>query len=198
MGEAQSDMTPPPLLVARNRRVFPADRATVVDVDRRRAIVVALVSLLAIAAVWFFFLRRSDDEAVIRAQIDRLARAVQVDPQESLLARRARVQGELDDVLTKDVSFDVPELTDQHSDRAALVGVATQAAAIWSTADVSISDVRVTLSPSKKNATVTATATLVGTRRDGGQERDRRAVGFELRVDDGWRISAIHVSPRQE
>lgn len=166
--------------------------------DRRRLLIVALVSLAAVGVIWFFFLRGGSDEDAIRAQLDRLARAVHVDAQENLLARRARVQSELDDVLTKDVAFDVRELTDQHSDRASLVGLATQAAAIWSTADVSLSDVRITLSPSKKNATVTATATLAGTRKEGAEEHDRRAVGFELRVDDGWRVSAIHVSPRQE
>lgn len=167
--------------------------------SRRAWIVVGAAVLLAIAALVWWRISDVSPEARIRAQLDRLAKAVRVDAQESLLQRRARVQSELEEVLTKEVIFDVPELSDQHSGRGALVDVATQAAAVWSQATIDVSDVRITIAPSKKNATAETKATLVGTRRDGAtNERDERAVTFELVLDGDWRVSAIHVSPRRD
>jgi hypothetical protein len=171
-------------------------------VTRSRAIFLAIAAAIVAAIVLGWALSRETPEARVRAQLARLARAVRVDPQESPLARRARIGGEFEEVLTKEIAFDVPEITQQGSGRGALADAATAAASIWVSAEVDLTEVAITIAPSNASATAIATATLVGTRRDGGgTERDRRDVTFELRVESGdgeWRVSAIHVSARQQ
>ena len=173
---------------------------------RSRAIFLAIAAVVVASFVAWWAFSRDTPEARIRAQLARLARAIQVDAQESPIARRARIGGDFEEILTKEVLYDVPELTQQGSGRGPLADAATAAASLWVSAEVDLGDVTVTLAPSNKSATATATATLVGTRRDGGgTERDRRDVTFELTrraegawAEDDWRISAIHVSARRE
>jgi len=173
-------------------------------VGRARVVVLVAAAIVVAAAIAWWAWPRDTPETRIRAQLARLARAVHVDPAESPLARRARIGGELEEVLSKEVVYDVDEPSlpglGSGSGRGALADLATQAAAAWTDADVDLSDVRVTVAPSLRSATVDATATLAGTRRDGsGSEHDRRDVTFELRLIDGeWRVSAIHVSARRE
>lgn len=167
-------------------------------VERRRLVVVVVVSLVLVAAIWLLFFRGSDEERV-RAAIVRMAAAVRVDPAETNpIVRNARIKGELQEVSTQDVRFEIPELTDLHEGRGRLADVATQASLVYATAEVTMSELRVELDPAMRSASVTATATLTGARHGGVVERDRRHVTFHLRDDGGWRVDELRVSPRQE
>lgn len=163
----------------------------------KRTLAIVVGSFAVGALLWFLFFRSSDEEAV-RAAIAKLAAAVKVIPGENPVLRGARIKGEFDDVLAKDVAVSIPELTEVTRGREPLVGVAVQAASVYEKAEVGVSMSHVQLDDAKTSATVDATATLSAVRA-GTSERDVRKVAFALKkTNDGWRITEITVWPRSD
>jgi hypothetical protein len=66
---------------------------------------------------------------------------------------------------------------------------------MWSSLDVDLSGVRVTVDPGATTATVDATATLHGARAGAEEKTDARRVAFRFVKDGSWKTSAITVYP---
>ena len=64
---------------------------------------------------------------------------------------------------------------------------------------MSFGSVTVRVEPGRTAASASATATLAGIERGGGERRDTREVSFELeRIDGDWRITALRVERSDE
>lgn len=156
----------------------------------------ALAAILIAFAVWYF--TRPSDEQKIRDQVARVAAAVKVTEDDTNpLVRLARIRGIFKDTLDKDVHVslaDVPTLPRSGSGRDQLAETATQATAIFRSADVDLSSVEVKLDDARLQAEVKAKATLVAVGRDAKSRRESRAVDFHVVLMDGtWRVTSITV-----
>ena len=154
----------------------------------------ALAAALLAIAIWFF--TRPSDEQKIRAQVARVAAAVKVTEDDTNpLFRLARIKDIFRDTLDKNAHVslaDVPTLPRSGSGRDQLAETATQATAVFLTADVDLSGVDVKLDDARLQAEVKAKATLVAVGRDGKLRRESRAVDFHVVLMEGtWRITSI-------
>ena len=147
-------------------------------------------------AIWFF--TRPGDEQKIREQVARVVAAVKVTEDDTNpLIRLARIKGIYKETLDKNVHLsleDVPTLPRGGSGRDQLAEMATQATAIFRSADIDLSGVEVKLDGPRQQAEVKAKATLVAVGRDGKSRRESRAVDFHVVSMEGtWRITSITV-----
>ncbi len=137
------------------------------------------------------FAGKSDQER-IADQLERLERVVEISGDENLLLRGSRIRGEFQEIFVKDVAVKIPELTSLGSGRAPLAGVATQAGARFSSADIDFG--KLDISVGNAGANVKAPVTLTANDRAGRVRCDRRQVriGF-VKVDGDWLISSVRV-----
>jgi hypothetical protein len=164
--------------------------------DRR----VVLGSIAAVAfgggAAWL--LQRGGDEAQIRAALDRLAKVIRVAQGDTPVGREARIKTAFDELFVERPSVDIPELPDARPGRIELVRLASAAQGLWSTLEVELGQVRVTIDPEGpglRGASVEASATLRGARAGADEQRDARRVSFRLVKDGGWKITSVTVYP---
>lgn len=163
--------------------------------DVKRLVAIA-AGVLGIGVIGYAVFSEPSDEEQIRELLERLETAVVVDGRENLLIRKARIDGEFDEIFDADVRVSIPELTSLKDGRSGLSMVATQAGSYFQTASVDIDDLE--LEVGSIGANVNARASLVATR-SGGPERDDRQVRFELSKSSGdWLITAVEVTPRWE
>ncbi|MFI5300655.1 MAG: hypothetical protein ACHREM_21445 [Polyangiales bacterium] len=164
--------------------------------DRRKALL-GLALAIPFVGVGVYLLRPTDDEAAIRKALDRLCAAVRVDPAESNpLARLARVRSELSEIVSENVTVDIPDFPQVTSGRRPLADLATQAGLAYSEAEVALSSVTMRMAPSKKSCAIDATATLTG-KGGAGPQREVRRVSLRVDVIDGnWRVASIAVNAR--
>ena len=157
---------------------------------------IAVIAAGVCLIVYALLLRPSDEDR-IRERLDRLASAVGVREDETNpVARGTRLGGELGELFAPEVPVSIPELG---GDRRELAAAATQAGAYYRSADVSFGSVTVRVEPGRTAASASATATLAGIERGGGERRDTREVSFELeRIDGDWRITALRVERSDE
>ncbi len=156
---------------------------------RSRALVAASCVLVFAIALWFTFFRASEEDKV-RRTLDRFVEVVRVKPGDNLLARAGRLRSGFKELVSEDVHVDVPDLGIRLTSRDKLAEGATAAAAAYTSADATLTNVRIRIDES--NTTAKADVLLLMTAERGGDRRvDRRDVHFLLRNDDGWKITTI-------
>jgi hypothetical protein len=154
--------------------------------------IVAGCAAAAAVAVWLTLFRPSEEDR-IRKVLDRFAKAVQVKPDDNILARTGRLRSELKDTVTDDVYVDVSDLNIRVTNRAALVENAATAGVVFQSADCSLTGMTIKVDENATSAKVDATAVVTGER--GGERRvERRPVHFLLRKDGDWHITTIDVA----
>lgn len=152
---------------------------------------VALVALGLGLIGWALFLRESDEEA-IRRRLDSISRAVQIVPEEGVVARALKVRGGFDASFDRTARVKIPELGEQ-LDRDALVGLATQASQRWTSGELGWADVAVTVAEDGATGHVDATAKLSGTQRGEPGDEERR-LAIDLRKHEGeWIVTSLEV-----
>jgi hypothetical protein len=159
--------------------------------------IVAGCAVAAAIALWLTVFRPSEEDR-IRKVLDRFAKAVQVKPDDNILARSGRLRSELKETVADDVYVDVSDLNIRVTNRAALVEDATKAGLVFQSADCSLTGMTIKVDENATTAKVDALAVVTGQR--GGERRvDKRPVHFLLRKDGDWRITTIDVAvARQE
>jgi hypothetical protein len=154
--------------------------------------IVAGCAAAAAVALWLTVFRPSEEDR-IRKVLDRFAKAVQVKPDDNILARSGRLRSELKDTVADDVYVDVSDLNIRVTNRAALVENATKAGLVFQSADCSLTGMTIKVDENATTAKVDALAVVTGER--GGERRvDKRPVHFLLRKDGDWHITTIDVA----
>lgn len=157
---------------------------------------IALGVAIAIYAVFF----SETDEEKIRALFDRLEDTVQVRTDDTnLVVRAAHIKGEFKEIFSKEITFDIPELSNMKTGRAELAGLAAKAPQMWRTATIDLDGLAIDLDEGGNGALATGDAVLDATRQDGRLERDTRKVSVSLEKIDGvWRIVGMTVSSKND
>lgn len=148
-------------------------------------------------AIYAIFFRGSDEERV-RAQLVRLARAVEVDPKqpENPIARLGRIRSEFRALFLEDVAIFISEANLPSSGRTQLADFAAQAPLAYSSVSIEFTSVRIAFDKPSDSAEVTAIAKLSGTRSNGQPEATERRVSLRFRrPDDEFQIDRILVEP---
>lgn len=154
---------------------------------------IALGIAIAIYALFF----SDSDEDKIRALFERLEQAVAVHADDNIVIRGARVKKELSEIVVKEVTFDIPELSQSNAGRDVLTGLAVQAPQLWKTADVDLDALELTIDDAGMGALAVGDAHLNATRHDGQLHQDTRKVSISLeKIDGEWRIVGLTVSSR--
>ena len=155
---------------------------------------IALGVLLAVYALFF----SSSDEDLIREQLERLERAVEVtEGGQNIVIRAAHVKKEFAEIFVKEVTFEVPDLTTEESGRRALVGLAASAPRLFATASVDLDALSIDVDEQGLTAVAQGQATLTGTRLSGELTRDLRTVSLRFdKIDDAWLCVSLTVSAR--
>lgn len=154
--------------------------------------IVAGCAAAAAIALWLTVFRPSEEDR-IRKVLDRFAKAVQVKPDDNILARAGRLRSELKETVADDVYVDVSDLNIRVTNRAALVENATKAGLVFQSADCSLTGMTIKVDENATTAKVDGLAVVTGER--GGERKvDRRPVHFLLRKDGDWRITTIDVA----
>jgi hypothetical protein len=168
------------------------------DERLKRRLAIAAV-LLGLAGLAYALFARPSEEERIRSVLDRLARAVSVEPAETnALLRAARLRKELGELLTDDVDVSIPELSASTRGRESVTAIAARAGSLYGSAEISLSAVDVKLDANETRASVRSIATLSAIQGNEAQ-RDRRVVRFGLvKQDGGWRVDSVAVAPRAE
>ena len=130
--------------------------------DRR--VVFGSMAAAALGGIGAYFLLRDGDEAQIRAALARLAKVIRIAKDDSPLGRAARIKGAFDGLFVERASVDIVELPEARPGRGELVRLACAAFGIWSSLEVELAAVRVSLEPGASSAAVDATVTLRGAR----------------------------------
>ena len=148
-------------------------------------------------AIYALFYAESDEEK-IRALFERLEDTIQVRTDDTnLVVRAAHIKGEFKEIFTKEVQFEIPELTELSAGRVELAGLAAKAPQMWRTATVSLDDLVITVDDSRLAGVAVGNAVLDATRHDGRLERDVRKVSISVeKIDDEWRIVGLSVSEK--
>lgn len=163
-----------------------------------RRLVLGSLAAVALGGAAAWLLLRGGDEAQIRAALERLAKVVRIAPDDAPLGRAARIKGAFDELIVAQVSIDIPELQGARPGRVELVRLAVAAHGVWSSLEIELSQVRVTIDPGAASAAVDATATLRGARAGGDERRDARKVALRFVKDGAWRMAAVTVYPPAE
>jgi hypothetical protein len=168
-------------------------------IDRRAALAVGVASALGVGG---FFALRPTDESRIRAELAKLAAAVQIkeaDAQANPIGRLAHVSGVFETLFEPDVRVNAPELTPLQSGRSELVQLVTAAPRFVRTLDVDLGRITVKLDEPATSADVGAVADVKVLDRDGTARRDKRAVDFHFVKKDGdWVITTLSVWSRDD
>lgn len=154
--------------------------------------IVAGCAVVAAVAVWLTAFRPSEEDRV-RKVLDRFAKAVQVKPDDNILARTGRLRSELKETVTDDVYVDVSDLNIRVTSRAALVENATKAGLVFQSAECTLTSMTIKVDEASSTAKVDALAVVTGDR-GGERKTDKRPVHFLLRKDGNWRITTIDVA----
>ncbi len=143
---------------------------------------------------WAIFGGPSDEEQ-IRALLDRLAHEIgSREGETNPILRASRLNQAFEEIFTEDVRIGIPELTQVTRGRRDLVGVAAQAGTYYASAEVTLSDVQVSLNDDETLAQAGCTAVLTA-ERGGRPRRDQRKVNFTLsKIDGDWLIDGLTVS----
>lgn len=151
---------------------------------------------LAIAIYALFFSESDEDE--IRALLERLEVAARVSSDDTnLVVRAARIKGEFAEIFTKEVTFDIPELSSMNAGRAELTGLAAKAPQLWQTATIDLDDLNIAVNDEALGAVAVGNAVLDATRLNGQLERDDRKVSISLeKIEGKWQIVAVTVSAK--
>ncbi len=151
---------------------------------------------IAIAVYALFF--SESDEDKIRGLLERLEAAVRVTEDDTnVVVRGARMKNELSAIFIKEVSFDIPELSNVSAGRDELIGLATKAPQLWRTATVDLSGLVITLDEGAMGGIAVGDAHLDATRHEGSLHRDTRKISVSLeKIDGEWRIIALTVSAK--
>ena len=158
--------------------------------------IVAGCAAAAAIALWFTLFRPSEEDR-IRKVLDRFAKAVQVKPDDNIIARAGRIKSELKETVADDVYVDVSDLNIRVSNRPALVENATKASLVFQSAECDLTGMTIKVDEKATTAKVDALAVVTGDR--GGERKvDKRPVHFLLRKDGDWRITTIDVSASRQ
>jgi hypothetical protein len=166
--------------------------------SRRWVPLLAVVLGLGIFGYAVFF--GSTDEELIRARLSAFASAVEVKAAEqNVVIRAARIKDAFNEIFVKDVSIEIPELTDLRSGRKELVQVAAQAMSLYRTAWVDVSGLTVNIDKVGQSAVASGAVRLHATRHSGEAELDSRTVSIRLdKIEGHWRIVSVAVSASQD
>ena len=142
----------------------------------------------------------STDEELIRARLGALADAIEVKASEqNVVLRGARIKDAFNGIFVKDVTVEIPELTDVRSGRMELVQVAAQAMTLYRTAAVDVSGLRLDIDKAGLSAVASGSVRLQATRHSGEAELDTRTVSIRLdKIDGRWLIVSVAVSAKQQ
>ncbi len=159
----------------------------------RLKLVVAAAALAAVIAGYFLFFGKSDEDQ-IRETLARLTRVVRVTEDDgNPLFKAAKVKDELEAILTDDVHVTIPELSIRQG-RQGMAETAMQAQLAFSSAEVELRALEITIEPQGGQAHVGADAILRGKARGGATRRDDRSVDFLLRKEDRrWKVRSVTV-----
>ena len=157
--------------------------------DLRHLIALVLV-LLAAAAVWWIWFRPETDEARIRRLFGELAESLCRDPSEStptgLLKSRSVAETFTDPVEVTLDEYATGKLTQEQ-----VLSHAMQYRAFLETANVSVSDLRITVTAPDR-ALCTFAGRFVGRSKSGASHREVRDLSAELvKVNNEWKIKSI-------
>jgi hypothetical protein len=157
---------------------------------------IALGLALAIYALFF----SESDEDKIRAVLDHLEVTIRVSPDDTnMVVRMAHIKGEFKEIFSKEVSFDIPELSNMSAGRTELAGLAAKAPQMWRTATVDLSDVGISVDEGATGAVAVGHAVLDATRHNGQLHRDTRQVSISVeKIEGEWRIVGMTVSAKDE
>jgi len=158
-------------------------------------LVVAGLGIFAVATLW-----GSTDEELIRARLTALADAIEVKASETnAVIRAARIKDAFSDILIKEVTVEIPELTEVRSGRMELVRVAAQAMTLWRTAQVDVSGLRLDIDKAGLSAVASGSVPLRATRHSGEAELDTRTVSIRFdKIDGRWLIVSVAVSAKHQ
>jgi len=151
---------------------------------------------VAIAIYAFFY--SSTDEDLIREKLEQLQEAVAVRSGDTnMVVRAARIRKEFSEVFVKQVSFQIPELTQAGGGRNELAGLAAQAPRIYATATVDLAGLAVDVDDVGMTAGAHGEATMTATRHSGELQRDTRTVLLRFdKIEGDWRIVSVSVSAK--
>ena len=156
---------------------------------------IALGICIALYALFF----SDSDEDVIRGRLELLEESIEVTPQDSnVVFRVARIKKQFEEIFVKQVSFEIPELTNLSQSRQELVNLAANAPRMYTTASVDLMSLTIDIDSSKTSAVAYGEATLTATRHGAGLERDTRTVSFRFdKVEGEWRVVSVSVSAKE-
>lgn len=159
---------------------------------------IGLVLGLSIAIYALFF--ADTDEERIRSRLDQLEDVIVVTADDTnVMVRTARVKKEFVEIFVKEVTIEIPELTEVHTGRDELIGLAGNAPQLYRTASVSLGGLHIDVDKSKTSAVAYGEVTLNATRHNGEIESDTRIVSLRFdKVEDEWRIVSVNVSASGE
>lgn len=148
-------------------------------------------------AIYALFLGSSDEDE-IRERLERLEEAVAVrGGNTNLVVRAAHMKKEFSEIFIKDVTFQIPELSQAPKGRQELAGLAANAPRLWATATVDLGGLTVEVDDAGLSGVAYGQATLTATRQGGQLERDDRTVSLRLdKIDGDWIIVHLSVSPK--
>ncbi|HTQ06046.1 MAG TPA: hypothetical protein VMI54_19425 [Polyangiaceae bacterium] len=155
----------------------------------------ALALIAVSAGVLVYVIGGSSDEDRILARLREIARAVETRPDETDVARAARIDGVFETALEPGVTFGAPELPAVSGVRPLAVFAAAAPASFGElTLSVGATDIHV------EGAIAHAVSELTLTGSRGGElRREHRSVRCELRRSGAaWRVGAIEVEPEKE
>lgn len=151
----------------------------------------AALALVAVAAVYVIFIRKTDEDR-IRAQLKALCEAVHEDEGENELLRAARIEKAFPHLFTKEVDLHIPEIREGRRPRSELATLAVGAGHMATKIELRFSDLRIEIDRPMQRSWAMATATAVGTLRNGGGHMESRAVVMRFdKEEEEWRIANI-------
>jgi hypothetical protein len=149
--------------------------------------------------IYVVFFGESDEDA-IRERLDLLEATIEVKgTQENLVIRGARIKEAFTELFVKDVTIQIPELTQVKTGRTELTGLAARAPSWYRTASVDLGGLRVDVGEQAVSAHVSGLATLTATRLTGELSRDTRTVSLRFdKIEGDWKIVSLSVSAKEE
>jgi hypothetical protein len=159
---------------------------------------IGIVLGIGIAIYALFF--ASSEEDRIRARLEQLEDAVLVTADDTnFLVRTGHVKKEFSEIFTKEVSIEIPELTEISAGRDELVTLAAGAPRLYGTANVDLGGLSIQIDKSETSAVAYGDATLTATRPTGELQRDTRTVSLRFdQIDGEWRIVGVSVSAPEQ
>jgi phosphoribosylformylglycinamidine synthase len=156
---------------------------------------IALGICIAVYALFF----SDSEEDLIRERLELLEESIHVSPQDSnVVFRIARIKKQFAEIFVKQVSFEIPELTNLTQNRQELVNLAANAPRLYSTASVDLGGLAIEIDSAKTSAVAYGEATLTAMRHSGNLERDVRTVSLRFdKVEGEWRVVKVSVSARE-